>query len=299
MSFSADVKAEICQTAPLKKCLAVAEAYGILLYCNTFSPGGIKIITESHSFGERLIVVFNKAFGIRFDSAPGDVPAPGKRTYEIAGGEKLRMIFRAFGYGDDMPLAHHINFAVLEDMACIQAFVRGAFLAGGSVTDPAKRYHLELSTGHYNVSRSMYSMLLDMDFSPKDTTRKGNYVIYFKQSAAIEDFLTTIGAPISAMGIMNAAVEKDMRNIVQRRVNCDTANVEKSVEAAQKQMEAIRYIEKTAGLKSLPKKLHDAALLRIVNPEATLSELAELADPPVSKSCISHRLRKLTEIAKL
>ena len=171
-------------------------------------------------------------------------------------------------------------------------------MSGGSVTNPDKRYHLELVTNRFSVSRGTYSMLFEMGFVPKDTDRKGNYIIYFKHSGAIEDFLTTIGAPVAAMEIMNAKVMKDMRNAVQRQVNCDTANVSKSVEAAQEQLEAIRRIERIYGLESLPEKLHEAALLRIVNPEASLSELAMLADPPISKSAISHRLRKLIDIAK-
>ena len=171
--------------------------------------------------------------------------------------------------------------------------MRGAFLAGGSVTDPEKRYHLELATTHYSVSREAYSVLLEMGFSPKEAERKGNRLLYFKKSEHIEDFLTTIGAPISAMDVMSAKIEKDMKNSINRKVNCDSANADKVVAAAAEQMEAIRRIDRLYGLDSLPEKLQEAALLRFANPEASLADLAQLSYPPVSKSCLSHRLKKL------
>ena len=135
--------------------------------------------------------------------------------------------------------------------------------------------------------------MLEMGFSPKDTVRAGHFVTYFKQSEAIEDFFTTIGASASAMDIMSAKVEKDMRNAINRRVNCDSANADKIVSAAQAQLDTIRALEREVGLENLPRDLAEIALLRVANPEASLSDLAMLADPPVSKSCINHRLRKL------
>ena len=137
-----------------------------------------------------------------------------------------------------------------------------------------------------------------MGFAPRDISRNGHHVIYFKHSEAIEDFLTTIGAPVSAMEIMQTKVEKNMRNAVNRRVNCDSANADKVVSAAQTQLEAIRRIDRAVGLGELPPKLQETALLRIANPEASLADLAMLSDPPVTKSCLSHRLRKLTELAE-
>jgi DNA-binding protein WhiA len=192
-------------------------------------------------------------------------------------------------------VAHHINLAVLEEECCRASFLRGAFLAGGSVTDPTKRYHLELVTDHFNVSRQTYSLLLEMGFEPKESSRAGNFIVYFKQSSAIEDFLTLIGAPVAAMELMALKVEKDMRNAVNRKVNCDTANVSKTVEAAMQQIEAIEKIERTTGLDALPHKLRETARLRLNNPEMSLSELAAAAG--MTKSCLSHRMRKLIEIS--
>ncbi|MEA4893953.1 MAG: DNA-binding protein WhiA [Oscillospiraceae bacterium] len=294
MSFSSDTKAELCRTPVQKHCCAMAEAYGILLYCNMFTADEIRIVTTSPQFAERLPKLFRKAFNVGFDVVPS-ADIAGKHILSITNKEHIRQIFASYGYDAKGILAHHVNLGAIEENCCKASFLRGAFLAGGSITDPSKSYHLELVTDHYNVSRETFSILLELGFAPKDASRSGNYVIYFKQSEAIEDFFTLIGAPVSAMDIMSAKVEKDMRNAVNRRVNCDSANADKIVLAAQDQLEAIRRIERTTGLDELPDKLREAALLRIANPEASLADLAALAIPPVSKSCISHRLRRLTE----
>ncbi|MGN0981201.1 MAG: DNA-binding protein WhiA [Candidatus Avoscillospira sp.] len=296
MSFCSNVKAELCRLPVHKKCCAVAEAYGVLLFCNTCSPTGIRIVTESRDFAARLPKLFRKAFGLEFDQVPeGEA---GKLAFVLEDREKLRRIFAAFGLEADTTVTLHVNLGVLEEECCRVSFLRGAFLAGGSVTDPEKRYHLELATSHVKVSREVYSLLLEMEFSAKDTTRAGNYILYFKQSDYIEDFLTTLGAPVCAMHIMEAKVEKDLRNGVNRRVNCETANLTKVVDAAQEQLAAIRKLEARGLFQELPEKLQRTARLRKENPEATLSELAQMEDPPLTKSAINHRMRKLLQLAK-
>lgn len=154
---------------------------------------------------------------------------------------------------------------------------------------------MELLTNHSSVSREAFNLMLEMGFAPKDAVRSGGYITYFKQSEAIEDVLTTLGAPLAAMGIMQAKMQKDMRNAVNRRVNCDSANADKIVLAAQEQLDAIRELERKYGLEALPEVLQETAMLRIANPESSLADLARLANPPVSKSCMSHRLKKLLE----
>ena len=294
MSFSADVKQELCRAPMSRKCCAQAEAYGILLYCNTFSPGEIRIITESDALAQRLPALFKKAFHVTFDRLPD---GEGKHIFLISDPEKLESIRQSFG-GDQRALALHINYGVLEENCCRIAFLRGAFLSGGSVTDPQKGYHLELSTSHQSVSREMVALMRDLDLEPKDAPRKGNAVIYFKQSDRIEDFLTSIGAPISAMEVMNAKLEKDLRGSVNRRVNCDAANLDKAVEAAMGQIEAIRILEESGVLATLPEKLQEVARLRREHPADTLIQLAGRCDPPITKSALNHRLRKLIEMSK-
>ena len=289
-TFAQKVKTELCEPRVERKCCAVAEAYGVLLYAHSFSPRSVRIRTASDEFAERLPHLFRRAFGLDFDEPEAQRGV--KHLFVIQDPDKLKTIFDAFGNDMASP-SLHINFGVIEEPCCKASFVRGAFLAGGSVTDPAKRYHLELATTHYSVSREAYSVLLEMGFSPKEAQRKGEHLLYFKKSEHIEDLLTTIGAPVCAMDIMSAKIEKDMKNSINRKVNCDSANADKVVEAAARQMEAIRRIDKLYGLDSLPDKLQEAALLRYANPEASLADLAMLSYPPVSKSCLSHRLKKL------
>ena len=297
MSFSSNVKAELCRLPLVPNSCAVAEAYGVLLYCNTFTPSAVRIVTESADFAARLPKLFKKAFGFGFDQEP-DGNAGGKRAFTIDNKEKISRIYDAFGANADESVTLHVNFGILEEEPERLSFLRGAFLAGGSVTDPAKRYHLELITSHYKVSREMYALLLDVGFYPKELLRGGSGILYFKQSNYIEDFLTAIGAPVCAMGVMEAKVEKDLRNGVNRRVNCETANLTKVVDASMEQLAAISRLEERGVLQTLPEKLRQTVQLRRDNPEATLTELAAMPDPPVSKSAMNHRMRKLIELAK-
>ena len=297
MSFSFEAKNELCRLPVQKLCCARAEACGILLYCSAFNASEARIITGNPALAGRLPKLFHRAFGLRFDRVPEEGET-GKLVFQITDGEKLRRIADLLGFGPEQNLALHINFALLEEDCCRASFLRGAFFAGGSVTDPAKRYHLELATSHLQVSRELEALLRECGYPPKSVTRSGSFTTYFKQSDQIEDFLTLIGAPVAAMSVMSAKLEKDLRNSVNRRLNCDSANLDKAVEAAQEQLEAIRRLREAGLLEQLPEKLQVTASLRLENPELTLSELAEEFDPPVTKSCLNHRLRKLLQLSK-
>ena len=296
MSFSSDAKAELSRLRPQKKNIAAAECYGILLYGNSFSAREIRLVTSQPDFAALLPKLFRRAFGLDFDELPGD-SAGGKLRFVIRSPEKLRTVFTAFGLEPESTLSHHVNFGVLEEDEERTAFIRGAFLAGGSTTDAEKGFHLELSTPHRSVSRETMSILLDMGFEPREAMRGGNALLYFKRADAIADFLTAIGAMNASMCVQTAKVEKDMRNTITRRVNCDTANADKVVAAAQEQLDAIRLIVREYGLDSLPEPLRDTALLRIANPEASLADLAQLSMPPVTKSCLNHRMKKILALA--
>ncbi len=294
MSFSVDVKTELCRAPLSRKCCAQAEAYGVLLYCNTFHAAQARIVTENGAFAQRLPLLFKKAFRLTFDSLP---QGGGKQVFEVLEPDKLAALHQTFGT-DPRAVALHVNFAMLEESCCRAAFLRGAFLAGGSVTDPRKGYHLELATSHHSVSREVLALMRELDQEPKSAQRKGNAVIYFKQSEKIEDFLTCVGAPLAAMEVMNAKLERDLRGKVNRRVNCDAANLDKAVEAAMAQVEAIRRLEKAGTLITLPDKLREVAALRLAHPEDTLAQLAQRCDPPITKSALNHRLRKLVELGR-
>ena len=241
MSFSFDTKNELCKLPVQKLCCARAEAYGILLYCNTFSSTEVRIITENPNFAARLPKLFHRAFGLRFDRQP-EPEVPGKMVFQITDRKKLDHIINLLGYDPRQNLVLHINFAMLEEECCRASFLRGIFFAGGSLTDPQKRYHLELTTSHLQASRELEVLLRECGYPPKSLSRSGSFITYFKQSDQIEDFLTLIGAPVAAMKIMSAKLEKDLRNSVNRRLNCDSANLDKAVSAAQEQIEAIRRL---------------------------------------------------------
>ena len=297
-SFAYQVKSELCRVPVQRICCARAEAYGVLLYCNTFNAREIRIITENPEFAKRLPKLFHRAFGLRFDRLPREQEGREKLIFQITEPEKLERIISQFGYEAKQTLALHINFGVLEEDCCRTSFLRGAFLAGGSVTDPEKRYHLELDTGHAQASREVAALLTEMGFLPHSVRRGGSSVIYFKQSEHIEDLLTTIGAPAAAMDIMTAKVDKEIRNGANRAMNCDMANVNKTIDAALEQKNAIQRLQENGRLERLPEKLRQTALLRLQYPEMSLSQLAEKCDPPVTKSCMNHRMRKLLEEAK-
>lgn len=295
-SFAGKVKNELCRAPVQRLCCARAEAYGVLLYGNTFSPTEVRIITESADFAARLPRLFQRAFGLKFDRLPEE--ERGKLIFGITDRSKLDRIINQLGYDPRQNLVLHVNFGLLEDECCRTAFLRGAFLAGGSVTDPEKRYHLEMDTGHAQASREVATLLTEMGFLPHSVRRGGSSVIYFKQSEHIEDLLTTIGAPAAAMDIMTAKVDKEIRNGANRAMNCDMANVNKTIDAALEQKNAIQRLQENGRLERLPEKLRQTALLRLQYPEMSLSQLAEKCDPPVTKSCMNHRMRKLLEEAK-
>ena len=297
LSFSGSAKAEVCKEYPQSGCCALAECFGILLFCNSFSEDCIKIITESQDFARLLPKLFRKAFGLSFDSCPEE-GSTGKQVFAIRSKEKITKIMESFGFSPEDTLSLHINLPVVEEDCCKASFLRGAFLTGGSVTSPAKSYHMELASTHQSVVRECDALIRDtLGFSPKTASRAGGKVLYLKQSDLISDFLTYLGAPVAAMGIMEAKLEKELNNKVNRCCNCDDANTSKVVEAAQVQLADIRFLREKEMVEALPGKLQAALKAREENPEATLTELAAMMEPPITKPAMNHRLKRIVEIA--
>ena len=298
LSFSGRAKAEICRLTPAKRCCALAQCFGILLFCNTFGADSIRIITESKDLALILPKLFKKAFNVSFDSVP-ESDNSGKMLFQITDADKLNLIMETFGFAAADTLALHINLPVVEEDCCKAAFLRGAFLAGGSVTDPEKGYHLEISTTHHSVARECYTLLEEMvGFYPKSAQRGGGQVLYLKNSDLISDLLTFLGAPVAAMGVIETKLEKELNNKVNRRCNCDDANTSKVVEAAQEQLSAIRIIRQKGMFAHLPVKLQQAIIAREENPEASLTELAAMMEPQITKPAMNHRLKKLVQLAQ-
>ena len=298
ISFSGAAKAEVCRVFPQQSCCALAECFGILLYCNSFSADNIKIITESREFAQILPALFKKAFNVSFDTFPS-MEAPGKLTFQIQDEEKIARIMDCCGFDAADTVSLHVNLPLVEDDCCKAAFLRGAFLSGGSVTDPGKGYHMEITTTHKSVALETWVLMRELGSkNMKSATRSGGTVLYLKQSDLISDFLTFLGAPVAGMGIITAKLEKELNNKVNRRCNCDDANASKVVEAAQEQLAAIRILEDLGLVEKLPVKLRQAVIARKNHPYSSLSELAEMMDPPITKPAMNHRLKRLVEYAK-
>lgn len=187
---------------------------------------------------------------------------------------------------------------VIQKDCCKKAFIRGMFLAAGSVNDPNKAYHFEIVVHNKDIAETIKDVINSFSLDAKIVKRKKYYIVYLKEGSMIVDILNVMEAHISLMDMENVRILKDMRNHINRRVNCETANIKKTVNAARRQIEDIEYIEKTKGLKYLNDSLRQLAELRLEEPDANLSELGEMVNPPVSKSGVNHRLRKISNIAK-
>ena len=245
ISFSANVKRELCRTAPGAKCCALAEMLGALLYANHFSASCIRIVTENPEFAARLPRLLQRGFGLRFDALP-EPEAQGKRVLVLEDPEKISHVFTLCGFSAESSLALHVNLALLENDCCRRAFLRGAFLAGGSVTDPAKRYHLEFSTSHRRVCAETGTLLLEMGLTPKQTERKGSSILYFKQSETIEELLARIRA---ALRKRTAAPEETLLTAGPLTMNVDKHQVtmkDQPVELTKKEFDLLRHLLEVA-----------------------------------------------------
>jgi DNA-binding protein WhiA len=297
-SFSAGAKAEMCRNIPSKNCCVLAECFGVLLFCNSFTAESVRIITECHEFAQILPKLFHKAFDLDFDVLP-ESGNSGKQVFAITDIAKIDRIMNIYGFDRNVTFSLRVNLPIVEEDCCKAAFLRGAFLAGGSVTDPEKGYHMEIATTHKSVAMETHLLIHEIaGFLPKSAERSGGQVLYLKQSEQISDLLTYLGAPIAAMGIMEARLEKELNNKVNRRCNCDDANTSKVVEAAQEQLTAIRTLRERGMFDKLPVKLQQAVVARGNNPESSLAELAAMMEPPISKPAMNHRLQKLVQMAQ-
>ncbi len=293
MSFSTEVKNELCRISMQRTCCTRAEAYGALLHASVFSHKEIRLSTENAAVARRLQALLQRAFFVVCE--PQRVGR--KLQLAVTGTEAVGRIFDALGYDRKSHITYHLNRNVLEEDCCIAAFVRGAFLMAGTVAGPEKKSHLELKTTHQSLAGEETSLLLDLGLAPKQMRRGSAHILYFKDGASVEDFLTRIGAPHAAMELMEAKVEKNIRNTINRQVNCETANLVKAADASARQIAAIRAVLGTRGEEGFPENLRETVRLRLEYPTDSLAELAQRFDPPLSKPGLSHRLRKITELA--
>ena len=310
MSFSSSVKDELSRQMPGARHCQIAETAAILSLCGRVKISAsdhfwIEIHTENVAVARKYFTLLKKTFNIRTDVSIRSGINPGRsRTYIVAVREHeealkvlqaVKLINSQGEIGENLSLIRNV---VLQNACCRRAFIRGAFLAAGSISAPEKFYHFEIVCPTEPKAEQLKNIIATFDIEAKIVPRKKYYVVYIKEGSQIVDILNVMEAPVSLMELENIRIVKEMRGSVNRQINCETANINKTVSAAVKQIEDIRFIQSVAGLSGLPESLQEMARIRLERPEATLKELGEALEPPVGKSGVNHRLRKLSLVAE-
>ena len=310
MSFSSSVKDELSRQMPGARHCQIAETAAILSLCGRVKISAsdhfwIEIHSENVAVARKYFTLLKKTFNIRTDVSIRSGINPGRsRTYIVAVREHeealkvlqaVKLINSQGEIGENLSLIRNV---VLQNACCRRAFIRGAFLAAGSISAPEKFYHFEIVCPTEPKAEQLKNIIATFDIEAKIVPRKKYYVVYIKEGSQIVDILNVMEAPVSIMELENIRIVKEMRGSVNRQVNCETANINKTVSAAVKQIEDIRFIQSVAGLSGLPESLQEMARIRLERPEATLKELGEALEPPVGKSGVNHRLRKLSLVAE-
>ncbi len=309
MSFSSRVKDELSRQVSAARHCQIAEMSAILSLCGRVKISAsdhfsIEMHTENVAVARKYFTLLKKTFNISTDVSirrGGNVSR--NRTYIVAVREHddaLKVLQAAKlidAQGEIRENLSLVRNVVVQNACCRRAFIRGAFLAAGSISDPEKFYHFEIVCPSMAKAEQLKGIIAAFEMDSKIVLRKKYYVVYIKEGDQIVDILNVMEAPVALMELENIRILRGMRGNVNRQVNCETANINKTVSAAVKQMEDIRFIQETIGLDGLPESLQDMARLRLERPEATLKELGEALEPPVGKSGVNHRLRKLGQMA--
>ena len=301
MSFSSETKNELCRVMP-QRCCRKAECYGLLLFGRNFSPSAVSITTENLAAARLAAQLAAEVTGAIMEvSEPRALKNDAAAcTVSAAGPGQAAKVLACFGHtGREISL--RVGLSNLENDCCPAAFLRGAFLACGSVTAPQSEYRIEFAVPFMNLANDLAGCIrdvLELDLEPRVARRKGAFVVYVKGGARVADFLTYLGAPNAAMELLQVRMLKDLRNTVNRQTNFETANLEKTASAAAQEVLAIEKIERRGKLSALPEELRELALLRLRYPEMSLRELGRQLSGPLSRSGVHHRLRRILEFAE-
>lgn len=309
MSFSGDVKEELLSVNGNGRHCQIAELAAYFSYCGFMKKSNsghmvIGITAENKAIATKCFTLIKKTFNIysgilirkhSFSSKILSYEIQIEKPDEI---KEVLMAIKKYKESEEPVLCSCVDKLLLKKDCCRRAFIRGTYLAIGSMSNPEKGYHMEFVFDHEDMAEEFIQILKTFSIGAKMVLRKKNYVVYIKDGEEIVDMLNITGAHISLMNLENTRIMKDMRNSINRRVNCETANIAKTVNAATKQVEDIMFIRKNYGLHKLPDNLRQVAEVRLAYPEASLVELSQLMDPPVGKSGVNHRLRKLSELAE-
>jgi len=310
MSFSSRVKEELSrQISPARHC-QIAEIAAIISLCGKIQIDEndqycIKISTENVAVARKYFTLLKKTFNISTDVViRHNAYLKRSRTFGVAVTEDAdarRVLLATKLLNDQGEIGENLSVVknlVIQNPCCRRAFIRGAFLAAGSISDPERFYHFEIACTTEEKAKQLQSIIATFGLEARIVVRKKYFVVYIKEGSQIVDILNVMEAPVALMELENIRILKEMRGSVNRQVNCETANINKTVSAAVKQMEDITLIRDTIGFDSLPENLEEIARARLDKPEATLKELGESLDPPVGKSGVNHRLRKLGILAE-
>lgn len=308
MSFSLEIKEELETRIDTAKHCQIAEFAAIMAFCGkvrrrTGGLMGLELTTENEVVRRKVVELAIKAFSASEESFEVEYEGKNNRIINIfINDEKLiAKILMAIKWCDDnftVVEPVFVNYRIIQKECCKRAFIRGAFLAAGSISDPNKSYHYEIVCEYEEDAVQMQELLKFFNLDAKIIQRKRNYVTYIKEGNNITDVLNIMGAFVSQMKLYNVMILKGMRNDVNRKVNCETANLNKTIEAAVKQIRDIEYVRDTVGLESLSDGLREVAEIRLKNPDMKLKDIGELLNPPVGKSGVNHRLRKISELAQ-
>ncbi|GAA0222221.1 DNA-binding protein WhiA [Metaclostridioides mangenotii] len=308
MSFSTDTKNELARILPEERSVAVAELAAIVKSAGSLQIAGykkinLKILTELNSIARKVFKLLKNNFDINTTiSINKNQMLKRNNSYVLTVTDEMGAteLLRELGMlepGDGFFTVDKVPEKLVEQDECKRAFLRGAFLGGGSISDPDKSYHMEFVTNSEEFAISLKDLINSIGLNSKIVPRKSNYIVYLKESEQISDLLSVIGAHNALLSLQNTKILKEMRNNVNRIVNCETANLSKTVNAAVRQVEDINLIQRTIGISNLPNNLQEIAQIRVEYEDMTLKELGEMLDPPIGKSGVNHRLRKLGEIA--
>lgn len=309
MSFSGNVKEELSRSiSPARHC-QIAELAALLSICGSIAIGSrnqcrVKIDTENQAVSRKVFTLIKKTFNIDADISIRRNMMKKSVSYVVVvrrHKDALRILQAAKlvdEHTKEFDEVHIANPIIVQQTCCRRAFIRGAFLAAGSMSNPAKSYHFEIVCAAEPMAKQVQMLICSFGMDAKIVVRKKSYVVYLKEGSQIVDILNVMEAHVSLMELENVRILKEMRNTVNRKVNCETANINKTVSAAVRQMEDITYLRDTIGFEKLPDGLQEAAQARLSHPDASLKELGEILSPPVGKSGVNHRLRKLGELAE-
>ncbi len=308
MSFSGEVKEELSRCLPKARHCQIAEIAAILGMCGQIQRTGafaaVRIHTENIAVARKYARLLEAAFQIRTDTCvKRNAYLKKSRTYSIivSGQKEVTRLLEAVKIEDEMgnlsEKAGLVDQRIVQSTCCRRAFIRGAFLAAGSISDPEKFYHLEIVCASAPKAEQMKEIINSFPVEAKIVRRKKYHVVYIKEGEQIGEMLRIMEASLAVMNLENIRIVKEMRNSINRQVNCETANIHKTVSAAVEQINDINYIREHLGLDSLPDGLKEIALMRLEKPDATMKELGDSLNPPVGKSGVNHRLRKLKMIA--